>query len=330
MDISLEKIELVKDRTGVTYAEANQALEKANGNVVDAIIAIEESIDNETSPRKLEKQGEAMVEKIKEIVKRGNVSKVVVKKDDVPVVNFPVNVGVLGAVIAPWGVIAGVLAMIGLKCKVEVVKDDGTVIDVSAKAGDVFEDAKAKGGKLAGDLKGRAPETLDGLKEMVSGGFDTIKEKAPGAFDDLKEKAQSGFDAVMDKVPAPIGDAIDDLKEKAQSGIDAIRDKAPDAFDDLKEKAQSGFDVVKEKAPDAFDALDDLKEKAQSGIEAVKEKVLRGEEKAGDFEDWVEERAVNAREEAFEKAEELAEKAEAMAEEAKEYFEEKTEDKPEE
>ena len=45
MEITLEKIELVKDRTGVTYAEAKQALEDADGSVVDAIIAIEETIN---------------------------------------------------------------------------------------------------------------------------------------------------------------------------------------------------------------------------------------------------------------------------------------------
>ena len=34
MEITLEKIELVKDRTGVSYKEAKEALEFAGGNVV--------------------------------------------------------------------------------------------------------------------------------------------------------------------------------------------------------------------------------------------------------------------------------------------------------
>lgn len=45
MEITLEKIELVKDRTGVTYAEAKQALEENDGSVVDAIIDIEETVN---------------------------------------------------------------------------------------------------------------------------------------------------------------------------------------------------------------------------------------------------------------------------------------------
>ena len=45
MEINLEKIELVKERTGCTYAEAKEALEKAEGSVVDAIIAVEETMN---------------------------------------------------------------------------------------------------------------------------------------------------------------------------------------------------------------------------------------------------------------------------------------------
>ena len=48
MEITLEKIELVKDRTGVGYKEAKDALEKTDGSVVDAIILIEETIDDST------------------------------------------------------------------------------------------------------------------------------------------------------------------------------------------------------------------------------------------------------------------------------------------
>ena len=46
MEITLEKIELVKDRTGVSYKEAKEALEQAGGSVVDAIIAIEDTIND--------------------------------------------------------------------------------------------------------------------------------------------------------------------------------------------------------------------------------------------------------------------------------------------
>ena len=61
MEITLEKIELVKDRTGVGYKEAKEALEQTEGNVVDAIILIEENID-EAGRSKVGAHGAAAVE----------------------------------------------------------------------------------------------------------------------------------------------------------------------------------------------------------------------------------------------------------------------------
>ena len=81
MEITLEKIELVKDRTGVSYKEAKDALEAADGSVVDAIIAIEETID-ETGGKKVNEAANEVVDKIKELVKKGNISKISIKKDD--------------------------------------------------------------------------------------------------------------------------------------------------------------------------------------------------------------------------------------------------------
>jgi len=99
MEISLEKIELVKDRTGVSYKEAKEALEKTEGNVVDAIILIEDSIDGESN--ETDSKVTELVGKIKEIVKSGNVSRIIVKKDDAIILNLPVNIGVIGTVVFP-------------------------------------------------------------------------------------------------------------------------------------------------------------------------------------------------------------------------------------
>ena len=83
MDITLEKIELVKDRTGVTYKEAKEALEAADGSVVDAIIDIEEMINNEyDSVDARNFKDSELYKKMKEIVAKGNMSRIIIKKDD--------------------------------------------------------------------------------------------------------------------------------------------------------------------------------------------------------------------------------------------------------
>ena len=191
MEITLEKIELVKDRTGVTYKEAKDALEAANGNVVDAIIAIEETIDVKAT-KKIGAQGEELVAKMKEVVKKGNVSRILVKKDDEVLINIPLNVGLLGTVVAPWGMIAGIVAAFGFKCTIEFVKTDGSVVDITDKAVGYYEEAKEKGTEMYADFK----------------------EKAPGYYEDAKEKAGEAFEKAKD--------AAKDVKEKLKREIDDL------------------------------------------------------------------------------------------------------------
>ena len=195
MEITLEKIELVKDRTGVTYKEAKEALEKADGNVVDAIIAIEETIDEQSSSKKIGEQGEALIEKMKEVIKKGNISKIVVKRGDSTLINIPVNAGVLGAVVAPWGIIIGVLAAFSFKCKIELIKVDGSVVDITDKAGNIYEDAKTTGSGI-----------YDGFKEKAPDMYENVREKGEAAVNKAKDMAKDAKDAAFD--------AADKIKSK--------------------------------------------------------------------------------------------------------------------
>ena len=78
-----------------------------------------------------------IMENLKSLVKKGNVSRIVISKDDKELVNIPVNVGIVGGVVglaaAKWVVIAAVLATVGFGCSVQVVKEDGEITDVFGK-----------------------------------------------------------------------------------------------------------------------------------------------------------------------------------------------------
>ncbi len=191
MEITLEKIELVKDRTGVSYKEAKEALEAAEGSVVDAIIAIEDTVDINKGGKTSEFAAETM-DKIKEMVKKGNISKISVKKGDEAIVNIPVNVGVVGALVAPWGVIAAAIATVGFKCTVELTTTDGKVIDVTKRAGDFAGDVKEKGSVV----------------------IDEVVEKSTGVYNSVKEAAQDKYYEFKAKKDAFAGGAEDDLEDE--------------------------------------------------------------------------------------------------------------------
>lgn len=197
MEISLEKIELVKDRTGVSYKEAKEALEKTDGNVVDAIIMIEDAIDGEDETICADK--DAIIQKIKEIVKKGNVTKIVFKKEDQVILNIPVTVGILGGVVFPWALLTGSVAALLTKCNIEIQKDDGQVIDLNEasggridryreKAGDALMNFGEKAGDAFGDLRVKAEDAYENMKYKM----DEYKEKKAAEEEDCFEFDEKG------------------------------------------------------------------------------------------------------------------------------------------
>lgn len=94
MTSELEKIDLLRARLGVSYKEAKDALEMAGGDVVEALIKLEEK--NKQWNEKLHGKGNEFMGQFKTILEKGHKTKVKVKKDDNTVVEFPATIGALG------------------------------------------------------------------------------------------------------------------------------------------------------------------------------------------------------------------------------------------
>ncbi len=172
MEISLEKIELVTDRTGVSYKEAKEALEKVEGNVVDAIIYLEENME-ETVDKTLNQRGKTLVDKIKKIIEKGNVSRIVIRKNGEVILNLPVNVGIIGGVFATMPTIIAVIAAFGTRCDIEIVKDSGAVVDVSDMANEKFGGIIEKGTVIADEVKVKGADAYQMAKDKAN---DVIKK----------------------------------------------------------------------------------------------------------------------------------------------------------
>lgn len=224
MEITLEKIELVKDRTGVTYKEAKEALEATDGNVVDAIIQIEEGINQKKGFKPSEKS-EELVSKIKEIVGKGNVRRIIVKKDDEILLNIPLNAGIVGAIVAPWGIIAGVVASFGFNCVIEFQKEDGSAVDLTSKAGEYYEVVKEKGTEVYEGIKEKGQEAYEGISEKAPGVYENIKDKSTEVFQKVKEKAVEKKNQVEDEIEIfmdDIEEQIDDIEKEIKEELEGL------------------------------------------------------------------------------------------------------------
>lgn len=61
-----------------------------------------------------------LVDAIKQIIREGNVRRVIIKQNGRTVVEFPITVGVIGTVFAPMLAAAGALAAVLTDCTIEV------------------------------------------------------------------------------------------------------------------------------------------------------------------------------------------------------------------
>ena len=131
----------------------------------------------------------AVVEKVKELVKKGNVSKIVVRRKGEVLVSIPVNVGVVGAAVglfaAKWALLAAVLGTVGFGCTVEIVKDDGRIVDVMTE--EDTQKAKDTAANVFQDVKDAAAKVVSQVKE---GYEEAVRE----------EKAQEAQDADFEQV----------------------------------------------------------------------------------------------------------------------------------
>jgi hypothetical protein len=71
-------------------------------------------------------KGDELLARVREILHEGNVRRVVIKQGNRTVVEFPLTVGVVGALAAPMLVALGALAAVLTECTIEVEREAGT------------------------------------------------------------------------------------------------------------------------------------------------------------------------------------------------------------
>ncbi|MDD2480551.1 MAG: DUF4342 domain-containing protein [Lutispora sp.] len=152
MDITLDKIDIIRDRTGVSYKEAREALTFANGNVVDALINIEESGDKKWTETMSVKGNEAM-DKLKTLVKSGNVNRIRIKKDNGVILDIPVTAGAISAVVMPQITAIGTAVALMTKCTIEVERQNKGTVNVNNVINNAVGNAADKVRDFAEEVK---------------------------------------------------------------------------------------------------------------------------------------------------------------------------------
>lgn len=150
-------------------------------------------------------QAKQASEKLKELIKKGNVTKVAIRKDDNVIVNIPVNVGIIGAVVgvaaAPWAMLIAAAAAVGFDCTFELTKADGTVTSITGS-----------------ELTGMAVDAGSGVVERVK---DLVTLDSSGKSDPEETTVAEDAEADLGRTAEAMEQ---DLKEEAEAPKDEAKD----------------------------------------------------------------------------------------------------------
>ena len=174
-EITLEKVDEIRKRTGVSYKIAKEALELNDGDVLEALIYIENNVvvpfAEETNFKEDSNKSENIEEFktwLKNIIEKGNVTRIKVKKDDTTLVDVPVNAGIAAAVIGvivPPILAFGLIATVATKLTIEITKADGSVEVVNKYVEKAAGEVKDKAFEFAEIVKDKLKNTKNNLKD---------------------------------------------------------------------------------------------------------------------------------------------------------------------
>lgn len=131
MSISIEQIDLLRKRANVGYKEAKEALEKCNGDIVEALSYLEEQ--DKIKPEKECPGNSDFMGKVKRLIIRANKIKFVISKDKKTILNIPSTLAAIFVIVAmPVAVVSFIIALV-TGCKIRFHRENGEDLNINSK-----------------------------------------------------------------------------------------------------------------------------------------------------------------------------------------------------
>ncbi len=161
--------------------------------------------------------GSSFMDKVKQVVHEGNVRHVVVEKGGRRVVDLPLTLIIIGAVLAPW--IVAILAVVSLLLEYRISIENRETLESS-------------GADLHSALDS-GKDAADSAAEKVTDVVDSAADRVADATDTAADKVKSVTDTTADKVKSATGTAAESAKSVTDAAAESAKsaaDKADDAI----------------------------------------------------------------------------------------------------
>jgi len=148
MSISIEKIDELRERTGVNYTDAKEALESCNGDMLEAIVYLEK--DKKARTQKSKPWGAGFSDKVCALLRKGSSTRIKMYKQENLIFSISVNIAALiGFILLPLIELIAIALLIALltghRFKLESSSSDTSKINATLdKMTDVVDHAREK------------------------------------------------------------------------------------------------------------------------------------------------------------------------------------------
>ncbi len=129
MSINLEQIDELRRRANVSYEDAKSALEQNEGNIIEALVFLEKQ--NKFKPEEKPCSEGTFFKMIKNLIKKGNETKLIVKRDDTVVLNICVTLIIILSIVATPLVIAALIIALATNHKIRIYKKNHEDLEVN-------------------------------------------------------------------------------------------------------------------------------------------------------------------------------------------------------
>lgn len=152
MAVGLELIEKLKERADVSYEEAKAALEKFDGDIVEALIYLEQQ-NKMKKPPKGNSACSGFLDKAKKILKTCNETHMIISKNEEKIVNVSLTIVILVTIFVPPLTIIALLAALLTGHKVRLEKPGCDEIKINKTLDDISAAVSNMGSQMAEAIK---------------------------------------------------------------------------------------------------------------------------------------------------------------------------------
>ena len=121
---SLEDVEALRSKAGVSYEEAVSLLDKYDGDVARALIELEKRGQVGGAQKEVRFNAEDAVEWVKKMWHKGMTTRVIIERKGEQLINLSVLFLLLMLILGPYAVIAAVVMMLVTGCNVSLKGED--------------------------------------------------------------------------------------------------------------------------------------------------------------------------------------------------------------